>query len=129
MASLDGGYRAGAASLGASLYTPATPAAGTNGNGAASTATEEELAPWQRKTKIVCTIGPVTAGREALFALADAGMNVARCAAQHSTCRCSGGAGPRHGAPLPRARARGCTRCCARRGLRGYTAAAPPRCR
>ena len=104
MASLDGGYRAGAASLGASLYTP-TPAAGTNGNGAASTATEEELAPWQRKTKIVCTIGPVTAGREALFALADAGMNVARCAAQHM--RCSGGTGPRHGAPLPRARAPG----------------------
>jgi pyruvate kinase len=32
-----------------------------------------------RKTKVVCTIGPAVFSKERLFALADAGMNVARC--------------------------------------------------
>jgi hypothetical protein len=32
-----------------------------------------------RKTKVVCTIGPAVFTKERLFALADAGMNVARC--------------------------------------------------
>lgn len=36
-----------------------------------------------RKTKIVCTIGPATWDRETLFALADAGMNVARLNMSH----------------------------------------------
>ena len=47
-----------------------------NGNGAQNVTDEPQ---WQRKTKVVCTIGPATCSREALFALADAGMNVARC--------------------------------------------------
>ena len=36
-----------------------------------------------RKTKIVCTIGPTSNSRESLFALADAGMNVARLNMSH----------------------------------------------
>ena len=36
-----------------------------------------------RKTKIVCTIGPTSCTRESLFALADAGMNVARLNMSH----------------------------------------------
>jgi pyruvate kinase len=36
-----------------------------------------------RKTKIVCTIGPTSCSREGLFALADAGMNVARLNMSH----------------------------------------------
>ena len=36
-----------------------------------------------RKTKIVCTIGPTSNQRESLFALADAGMNVARLNMSH----------------------------------------------
>lgn len=36
-----------------------------------------------RKTKIVCTIGPTSNTRESLFALADAGMNVARLNMSH----------------------------------------------
>mmetsp|Transcript_27374 Transcript_27374/g.37758 ORF Transcript_27374/g.37758 Transcript_27374/m.37758 type:complete len:626 (-) Transcript_27374:219-2096(-) len=36
-----------------------------------------------RKTKIVCTIGPSSCSREDLFALADAGMNVARLNMSH----------------------------------------------
>jgi hypothetical protein len=48
----------------------------TGGPGSVRAADDQ---PWQRKTKVVCTIGPATCSREALFALADAGMNVARC--------------------------------------------------
>ena len=55
------------------MYTPAVPPA-------AAVEPEELIQPWQRKTKVVCTIGPSTSSREALFKLADAGMNVARCA-------------------------------------------------
>ena len=47
-----------------------------NGSSAQNVADDPQ---WQRKTKVVCTIGPATCSREALFALADAGMNVARC--------------------------------------------------
>lgn len=36
-----------------------------------------------RKTKVVCTIGPSSWDRESLFALADAGMNVARLNMSH----------------------------------------------
>eukprot|EP00959_Pyramimonas_sp_CCMP1952_P000227 4317-Pyramimonas_sp.AAC.1 len=36
-----------------------------------------------RKTKVVCTIGPSSASREALFKLCDAGMNVARLNMSH----------------------------------------------
>eukprot|EP00238_Polyblepharides_amylifera_P015794 CAMPEP_0196581788 /NCGR_PEP_ID=MMETSP1081-20130531/35584_1 /TAXON_ID=36882 /ORGANISM="Pyramimonas amylifera, Strain CCMP720" /LENGTH=187 /DNA_ID=CAMNT_0041902139 /DNA_START=95 /DNA_END=654 /DNA_ORIENTATION=- len=36
-----------------------------------------------RKTKIVCTIGPSSCERDVLFALADAGMNVARINMSH----------------------------------------------
>lgn len=36
-----------------------------------------------RKTKMVCTIGPTSCTRESLFALADAGMNVARLNMSH----------------------------------------------
>lgn len=36
-----------------------------------------------RKTKLVCTIGPATSSKEALFQLADAGMNVARLNMSH----------------------------------------------
>ena len=35
-----------------------------------------------RKTKVVCTIGPAVFTKERLFALADAGMNVARCVSE-----------------------------------------------
>ena len=38
-----------------------------------------------RKTKIICTIGPATCTKEALFALADKGMNVARLNMSHGT--------------------------------------------
>jgi hypothetical protein len=38
---------------------------------------------FQRKTKIVCTIGPSTASREMIWKLADAGMNVARLNMSH----------------------------------------------
>ncbi|MBC8137477.1 MAG: pyruvate kinase [Fibrella sp.] len=38
-----------------------------------------------RKTKIVCTIGPATEGKEQLRALADAGMDVARLNFSHGT--------------------------------------------
>eukprot|EP00240_Pyramimonas_obovata_P002845 CAMPEP_0118924660 /NCGR_PEP_ID=MMETSP1169-20130426/2694_1 /TAXON_ID=36882 /ORGANISM="Pyramimonas obovata, Strain CCMP722" /LENGTH=628 /DNA_ID=CAMNT_0006865791 /DNA_START=52 /DNA_END=1938 /DNA_ORIENTATION=+ len=37
----------------------------------------------QRKTKVVCTIGPASSSREALFRLCDAGMNVARLNMSH----------------------------------------------
>lgn len=37
----------------------------------------------KRKTKIVCTLGPATASREKIFALAQAGMNVARINCSH----------------------------------------------
>jgi pyruvate kinase len=37
------------------------------------------------RTKVVCTLGPSSASREALRALADAGMNVARINFSHST--------------------------------------------
>nr|GMD74788.1 pyruvate kinase isozyme G, chloroplastic [Ipomoea batatas] len=37
----------------------------------------------QRKTKIVCTIGPSTSSREMIWKLADAGMNVARLNMSH----------------------------------------------
>jgi hypothetical protein len=48
---------------------------------------------WQRKTKVVCTIGPATCSREALFALADAGMNVARCVGATHRRLCGRGGG------------------------------------
>ena len=38
---------------------------------------------FQRKTKIVCTIGPSTASREMIWKLAEAGMNVARLNMSH----------------------------------------------
>ena len=38
-----------------------------------------------RKTKIICTIGPVSANEETLTALAKAGMNVARLNFSHGT--------------------------------------------
>lgn len=37
----------------------------------------------QRKTKIVCTIGPCTSTREMIWKLAEAGMNVARLNMSH----------------------------------------------
>lgn len=37
----------------------------------------------QRKTKIVCTIGPSTSSREMIWKLAEAGMNVARLNMSH----------------------------------------------
>lgn len=37
----------------------------------------------QRKTKIVCTIGPSTSTREMIWKLAEAGMNVARLNMSH----------------------------------------------
>lgn len=40
---------------------------------------------YARKTKIICTIGPATCTKEALFALADKGMNVARLNMSHGT--------------------------------------------
>jgi hypothetical protein len=72
-ASLGGAHAVGAASEAASLFTPVV----ANGNGSATV--DASIAPWQRKTKVVCTIGPATADRENLFKLADEGMNVARC--------------------------------------------------
>jgi hypothetical protein len=38
---------------------------------------------FQRKTKIVCTIGPTSNTREMIWKLADAGMNVARLNMSH----------------------------------------------
>lgn len=38
---------------------------------------------FQRKTKIVCTIGPTSDTREMIWKLADAGMNVARLNMSH----------------------------------------------
>lgn len=40
-------------------------------------------ADFQRKTKIVCTIGPSTNTREMIWKLAEAGMNVARLNMSH----------------------------------------------
>jgi hypothetical protein len=37
--------------------------------------------------QVVCTIGPATCERDSLFALADAGMNVARCVWRAATAR------------------------------------------
>lgn len=37
----------------------------------------------QRKTKIVCTIGPSTSSREMIWKLAETGMNVARLNMSH----------------------------------------------
>lgn len=37
----------------------------------------------QRKTKIVCTIGPSTSSRDMIWKLAEAGMNVARLNMSH----------------------------------------------
>lgn len=37
----------------------------------------------QRKTKIICTIGPSTSSRDMIWKLADAGMNVARLNMSH----------------------------------------------
>lgn len=37
----------------------------------------------ERKTKIVCTIGPSTSSREMIWKLAEAGMNVARLNMSH----------------------------------------------
>ena len=37
----------------------------------------------RRKTKVVCTIGPAVVAKEKLFALADAGMDVARLNFSH----------------------------------------------
>ena len=73
---MGGWQQANAASLGASLFTPVL-----NAGGHVPVDTEHDTAPWQRKTKIVCTIGPAVAARDKLFALADAGMNIARCVA------------------------------------------------
>ncbi|KAL9272913.1 Pyruvate kinase isozyme G, chloroplastic-like protein [Drosera capensis] len=42
-----------------------------------------ELSDAQRKTKIVCTIGPSTSTREMIWKLAEAGMNVARLNMSH----------------------------------------------
>lgn len=39
----------------------------------------------KRKTKIICTMGPATQGREALYKLAEAGMNVARLNFSHGS--------------------------------------------
>lgn len=39
----------------------------------------------KRRTKIVCTLGPATGSRERIFALAQAGMNVARINCSHGT--------------------------------------------
>jgi hypothetical protein len=99
-ASLGGAHAVGAASEAASLFTPVV----SNGNGATIDAS---IAPWQRKTKVVCTIGPATADRENLFKLADAGMNVARCV--------SGAAHPRVHAPAATAAAHSVPRRCCRR--------------
>ncbi|RAL52088.1 hypothetical protein DM860_014915 [Cuscuta australis] len=58
-------------------------------NGAASSSSEKGLQSGndylnaQRKTKIVCTIGPSTSSREMIWKLAEAGMNVARLNMSH----------------------------------------------
>jgi pyruvate kinase len=44
---------------------------------------EREASNGQRKTKIVCTIGPSTSSREMIWKLAEAGMNVARLNMSH----------------------------------------------
>ncbi len=76
------------ASVGATAAAPPTSA--VSGDAAASTfgagADAAEAPQWRRKTKVICTIGPAVVDRERLFALADAGMNVARCA-RHSCGR------------------------------------------
>ncbi|CAD7703687.1 unnamed protein product [Ostreobium quekettii] len=64
-------------------------------SGAGGPAVEENMAEEEgeeaavgfgmRKTKMVCTIGPATSDRENLFALADAGMNVARINMSHGS--------------------------------------------
>lgn len=41
------------------------------------------FASGQRKTKIVCTIGPSTSSREMIWKLAETGMNVARLNMSH----------------------------------------------
>jgi hypothetical protein len=103
-ASLGGAHAVGAASEAASLFTPVV----SNGNGATIDAS---IAPWQRKTKVVCTIGPATADRENLFKLADAGMNVARCVSSAQALRIRA---CMH-APTATAAAHGVPRCCCRR--------------
>lgn len=52
-----------------------------NGNRGAVQAVLNQNA--QRKTKIVCTIGPSTSSREMIWKLAEAGMNVARLNMSH----------------------------------------------
>ncbi len=66
-------------SKGVSLTDRSTNGVSIPPNGATNT---EKLLPF-RKTKIVCTIGPATWDRDTLFALADAGMNVARLNMSH----------------------------------------------